>query len=170
MKREGWGPARADVLPAGYTFAPADLPDPGGLAARFGQAVRRAGGRPGSGWLYAGLHGEYSMETGLIDLHWHMLAAGSCLAAVESLRGRRAYRHARAVQVTRRPLTDLPRPLTYIRQSWLPARDRRLDNPPRERMPEPAHSLVLLWMDRFPVRSFELMIGLRVIGGRLVRR
>jgi len=71
--------------------------------------------------------------------------------------------------MTRAPLTNMPAPATYVMQSYWPSRAYFLDADGKERrvrrkraIPEPYHSKLLLWMDRWEPKDLALLIGLRV--------
>lgn len=165
------------VYPAGELWAA----NPKKLIARVRSAVNRAGLSQADGWALMGLHGEYNPLTRRFQLHLHGVGRGGVLAAVERLKQQRAYRSGGSaadgvrfpVRINRKPLTDLPAPLTYVLQSWWPCRvrgDDRQITPRRRRIPEPAHSEYLLWLDRWRIEDLTLLIRLRVAKGRLTPR
>lgn len=174
----------ATLMPAGHLCAPTELGgiEPGQLSAQVRSALFRAGLGGADGFLFVGLHGEYDPLTGRFQLHFHLYGVGGALDAVRRLCQQARYKPQMAanpdrarspVQIRKAPLTHLPDPLTYLVQSWWPSRRRfnedgtRVAKPRRERIPEPAHSEYLLWLDRWRLQDIVLMIGLRVINGRL---
>jgi hypothetical protein len=171
IRRKG-RPRRFTLMPRGMTFTPDQLiqQKPPQLLARVRAALIRAGaGIAVNGFLILGLHGEYDPLTGLFQIHFHGYGEGPLLAAVEGSKATDA-----PVQIRKSPLTNLPSPLSYIVQSWWPSRARgigedRLDHasPRRCRIPEPAHSQWLLWLDRWRLQDMVLMMRLRVVNGRL---
>ena len=75
----------------------------------------------------------------------------------------------RRIKMTRKPLTNLPRPITYLLQSYWPQRALFISDDGarrrarrKRRIAEPQHSQVLLWLDKWNIRDLTLMVGLRV--------
>jgi hypothetical protein len=183
-----------DLLPGDRRVARTALAqtDPIEVMRRLRTDLYRSGAADADGFLFAGLHGEHDAADDAYDLHFHGVASGEMLDVVGRLSQRRRYRADRGnkggteawtpVRIQRSPMTDLPRPLTYITQSWWPAApfatggdSGNIGNKPsrggtRRRMPEPAHSEWLLWLDRQSLADLTLMIHLRVIEGKLATR
>lgn len=76
------------------------------------------------------------------------------------------------VRLSRQVLTNLPDPLTYVGQYWVPYRPTKVvsvnpyqverdDTPWRRRIPNPYHTEYLTWMDRWSVTDFILLNGIR---------
>lgn len=152
--------------------------DPRILLERFRQKLIRASKGQKGGWLFAAIHGEYEPTRNVYQLHIHGIACGNMIKAVDHLRKRSDFKKVKdakgetvylRVRISRKPLTDLPDPLTYILQAFWPARaayKRGYDDQTRQRkkrrIAEPHHSHVLLWLDKWRLRHITLMIGLRV--------
>jgi hypothetical protein len=135
---------------------------------------RRSPGRS-DGYLFAGLHGELNFLTQRLELHIHGLALGELLAAVDDLRLLSNYRARKSegdttarVVVGRKPLTNLPYPLLYTVQPYWPLRWRGIIDgmerrgKVRHRIPEPFHTQLLLWLDRWSLQDVTLMMGMSV--------
>jgi len=124
---------------------------------------------------FAYLHGEFIPNEGQYLPHWHFACSNSFRPVIDRLRQQTAYQPAiggqvhRPVWMTRAPLTNMPAPATYVMQSYWPSRAYFLDADGKERrvrrkraIPEPYHSKLLLWMDRWEPKDLALLIGLRV--------
>jgi hypothetical protein len=144
---------------------------------RFLEAFRldlyRSGARDVGGYLFAAIHGEFDPESERFQLHLHGLAAGRMRHVIDQLRRRPKYRAnqvdgaARPVRRSHRPLHSTSYALTYLIQSWWPARRigevgdgeiRRSRG--RQRIPEPFHSQYLLWLDRQRLSDLTLLFGI----------
>lgn len=148
--------------------------DPARRLQAFRSTLNRRGAAEASGFLFACIHGEFDPTTCLFHLHLHGLASDGYLDLLDSLRSLPAYRSARGsgekqkVRIGRRPLDNLPYPLTYIVQSSWPSRWRgEIDGVAqrsaiRARIPEPYHTAHLLWLDRWSLQDVTLLMGLRV--------
>ena len=71
--------------------------------------------------------------------------------------------------MSKKPLFNLPEPLTYVVQSSYPHRPTFVDKDGelrrgtrKRRIPEPYHTQWLLWMDRWSIDDMLLLSGLRV--------
>jgi hypothetical protein len=151
------------------------------LMAAFRTALYKVGAAAATGWIFLYLHGEFDPVAKVYRLHVHGIAYGGMVQVVDRLRTLPNYRTARwlpdgspspvyrRVRMTRKPLNRLPRPLTYLVQSFWPARALWVSDDGRHRrarqkrrLPEPYHSQVLLWLDKWSIDDLTLMIGLRV--------
>lgn len=172
------------VIPQGWTFRSDELDqqNPSQLIEAFRVDLNRAGAAHADGWLAAFLHGEHEPQGERYQLHLHGVATGGMIDVLERLRKRPKYASSRSqfdpgdgavcqrLRISQKPLTDLPRPLTYLLQSWWPSRwigtvgddgivkrSRR-----RSRIAEPAHSQYLLWLHRWALSDITLLMKLRV--------
>jgi hypothetical protein len=144
---------------------------------RFLQAFRldlyRSGAGDVGGYLFAAIHGELDPESERFQVHLHGLAAGGMRGVIDQLRRRPKYQAnqldgaARPVRRSHRPLHSTSYALTYLIQSWWPARrigevgDGEIRRSRvRGRMPEPFHSQYLLWLDRKRLSDLTLLFGL----------
>ena len=173
----------ATVIPRSWEFTPEELAgvDPRSLMAAFRTALYKAGIQQVSGWLFAYLHGEYDPLAGVFRLHLHIAMTKSMEPVLDRLRLQPNYRSTRylddgspspvfrRVWIRRKPLTSMPDPVTYVLQSFWPARPIYFDEDGKRHrlrqkgaIREPVHSLVLLWLDRWKVQDLTLMVGLRV--------
>lgn len=165
------------VRPRGWEFSPSDLAvqDPELLKQRFRAALNRLRVGEPSGYLWACLHGEFNANTGRFEVHIHGVAEGAMLGLVDELRRLPQYRQRKAdghksprVVVGRKPLTNLPYPLTYTVQSYWPYRWRGVIDAVerrgkvRHRIPDPCHTQLLLWLDRWRLEDLTLMTGMSV--------
>ena len=154
--------------------------DPRELLNRLRAVLYRCGAADAPGWIRFVIHGEHDPTTGTYQFHVHGLATEGMIKVVDALRKlpnfrscRRAWekgkRHVyQRVRRTRKALTDLPDPLTYIVQSFWPRRcsysnghGDRARQTKKRRLLEPHHTLMLLWLDRWTLEDLTLSIGLR---------
>ncbi len=165
------------VRPRGWLFTAEELAalNPRNKINGFRRVLdRQRGGRP-LGFLIAGLHGEFDEDTGLYDLHLHGVADPPILDVVDRLRDLPDYRCRKAmgdktarVVIGRQSLTNLPYPLTYPFQSSWPKRWRgeihgvEQRGNTRHRIPEPHHTALLVWLDRWPLADITLLMGAHV--------
>ena len=164
------------VRPRGWLFTAEELArlDPRKLIAGFRRVLdRQRAGQP-LGFLIAALHGEFDEDTGLFDVHLHGVAEPSMLRVVDGIRHlsnfkcRKSLGETPRVIIGRQPLTNLPYPLTYRFQSSWPKRwngqidgvDERGNT--RHRIPEPYHAALLVWLDRWSLTDFTLLMGAHV--------
>lgn len=178
-------PAAFTLLPRGLEVTPADLftVQPSAITNQIRSQVNRAGADEASGWLVAGIHSEFDPTAELFTLHVHGIAARGMIDVVDELRSTRPYcrrppseasddRVAQRIRMTRKPLTDLPRPLTYLWQSFWPSKARGDDSDDdvgfgqlhrdKRRIPEPYHTQMLLWLDRQRIEDMTLLINLSI--------
>ncbi|MGK7863069.1 hypothetical protein [Falsiroseomonas sp. E2-1-a4] len=138
-----------------------------------------------SGWIYVQLHGEYEAKSNTFIIHFHGIAAGDYLAALdgpvrEELRDLlKALLDVQSNTLPTNPtapkvrvvlkvskLVDPPRQVSYVLQSWWPARpivwtDRGWKRVrAKGRIPEPHHSTYLVWLDRQSISGMRLRMGL----------
>lgn len=151
-------------------------------------ALYRAGAGTASGWLFAGIHGDYDERSQAWQLEWHGSATGDMIEVVDALRKQRRYQpdlrtapgalglpNQRPIVVSRQPVTDLETTLPYAFQSFwacrsgveLPTgqvtRERR-----KHRLPELEHCRWLCWIDRQHLMDMTLLVHLRVTSSGLV--
>jgi hypothetical protein len=137
-------------------------------------------GAQGAGWAIMYIHGEFDPIAECYRLHVHGLADPGMTRVIDRLRklpryrsskGRRKAANAiyRPIRIRRAPMTDLPRPLSYVMQSYWPARAILIDDEDetqrgrnKQRIKEPHHSEVLLWLDRWRPQDLALLIGIGV--------
>lgn len=174
-----WTPGEVSsftAIPRGWSFTPGTLEtaDPRKLLARLRSQLNRAGAKDADGFLIAHLHGEFEPQSRIYQLHVHGIAAGGMIAAIDRLRTTPSYTSDGLVRgrmhISRKPLKDIPYPLGYPFKSYWPC--RRIGRVGREglikrqrghhRIPEPYHSQVLLWLDRWSVSDLTLLMNLRV--------
>jgi hypothetical protein len=171
------------LIGRGWAFAAGSLSDADAikLLASVRSDLNRCGAKVADGWLILGIHGEYDPGTGMYQLHVHGVAADGMIGVVDRLRDRPKYRSKRTgpdkiqrVRISEQPLTDLPSPLTYVVQSFWPCRwsgevgeDRFARQRRKGRIPEPQHTEVLLWLDRWSLADLILIMKLRVTKGGL---
>lgn len=173
---EGEGYNTFSVRPRGWLFTAEELAELNArvLIKRFREVLdRKRAGKP-LGFLIASIHGEFDEDTGLYDLHLHGVADAPMLEVVRKLRKLPNYRCRRAlgekprVVVGRQVLGNLPYPLTYRFQSSWPKRWRgKIDGAEqrgnmRHRIPEPYHTALLVWLDRWSLADITLLMGAHV--------
>lgn len=179
IEDERWQPDQVTaftLLPLGWEFTPEtlDQADPKKLLDRLRGQLKRAGSGDADGFLIASIHGEFEPEERIYRLHVHGFAAGGMIGVLDDLRALPAYRPRPSVtapmQIRRKPLEGLPYPLGYPFKSYWPCRrigpvgDTGTVKRQRghHRIPEPYHSQVLLWLDRWSVSDLTLLMHLRV--------
>ena len=162
--------------------------DPNRLTDALAAALYAKGAAKASGWLIVFLHGEHEPRRNVYRPHFHGYAYGGMVDVVRRLRELPNYKTRkfgkdgrvnavyRPVQVKQKRPRNFRRQIAYRLQSYWPAkaiiisddgqhkRARR-----RRRIPEPYHSQVLLWLDRWKLSDLTLMIGLRVTRNGLVQ-
>lgn len=183
-------PAQLTIIPTTWEFAPEDLPNADAVAMMTGfrTDLYQAGASAELGWLIAFIHGEFDPVAKVFRLHIHGLASRSMVPVLDKLRKLPRYKSMKAlpdgspcpvntrVWITRKPLTNLPMPITYLLKSYWPSRPifftddgKRIRARKQQRIAEPHHSQALLWMDRWTVADLSLMIGLRATRTGLIR-
>lgn len=158
--------------------------DPNTLRDAFRSNLNRCGATKADGYLIAFLDGEYEPTGDVLRLHWHGVAAGEMIDVLDNLRGTPKHaskrdksakeRSVQRVRMTRKPLINLPDPLTYLLKSFWPSRwegdingEHKRQNG-RRRIPEPLHSQLLLWFDLWELKDITLLMGLRVGANGLI--
>lgn len=171
------------IVPKSWEFKAGELAsvDPNALLNPLRTALYEQGAAESWGWMIAIIHGEFDPIAKVYRLHVHGLALGGMVQAIDRLRtlpnyqtrpkdaeGRPSPVYQRVV-VNRKPLTDVPQPITYLVQSFWPSRaviisddGTRIRQRNKGRISEPYHSEVLLWLNRWRLTDLTLMIGLRV--------
>lgn len=163
------------IFPQNWVFTAEQLAskNPRRLLKAFLSVLNRLGLRRAGGYLFVAIHGEFDEATGLFHLHLHGVADQQMLAIIDRLRKLPNFRCRRSkgdtklrVRIGRKPLTNLPYPLTYILQSYWPRRWRGTiegvtrRGTVRHRIPEPFHTVLLLWLDRWSLTDITLLVGL----------
>ena len=181
--------AIADNIETAFTFTLAprscevqggrlDNLDPRKILQKLRSALIRAGFDGRNGWLVCFIHGEHEPNDDVFVVHVHGVGVGSARSAINNLRKQRDFapREARAaervyhrVRMSRKKLTGLPEPLTYVVQSFWPERaafenveGKRKRQRNKRRIEEPRHTEVLLWLDKWRLRNTCLMMGIQV--------
>ncbi|MBB3924316.1 hypothetical protein GGR43_000010 [Sphingobium jiangsuense] len=174
----------AHILPTKWIIHPQELmgTDPRKLLAQLRANLIRMGATEADGFLFAGLHGEFNPNDERFHLHVHCLISKGMIAVVERLRkleNRRLKKIANSkirrspVLIRRKKLRNLPEPISYCFQSYWPK--KAYDDPDtgnwkrgeKHRIPEPYHSLFLLWVDQWRVEDLTLLMKLSVKAGKL---
>lgn len=171
------------IIPKNWEFEDEELGDvdPAKLLRGLRTALYSQGAAKASGWIYMYVHGEYDPGFRVYRLHVHGFAYGEMVDVIDRLRllpnflTQRFLDNGvlvpvyRRIRISRRRLTDLPRPITYRLQSYWPSKallvaddGSRIRARRKRRIEEPYHSQVLLWFDRWTLSDLTLMIGLRV--------
>lgn len=155
------------------------------LMEQFRSWVMRCREGDSSGWLFAGIHGEFDAEDQVFQLHVHGIATEGMIEAVSALRkkghlksyrsGPKRGRVTQQVQVEGSALTNLPHPLGYLVQSFWPQKQRYIDDQGvsrksgRRRIDEPFHTDMLMWLDEHSPEELTRLMGLRPGKKGLVR-
>ncbi|MDY6949247.1 MAG: hypothetical protein SXG53_26450 [Pseudomonadota bacterium] len=149
------------------------------LLATFRSDLNRRGASGAKGWLICVLDIEYEPQRGIFVLHLHGLASGEMLGVLNRLRRMPKYRPVRTERdglvpiyrpIVIKPLarTGFERQLTYLLKShWTSTWRGLLQDDAKfrtarksQRIPEPYHSLLLLWLDRYSLQDITLLMGL----------
>ncbi|QOV93444.1 hypothetical protein [Novosphingobium sp. ES2-1] len=170
------------IVPATWEY-PADRlmeADPAAMINGLRAALYGRGAGQASGWLIAFVHSEHDPIADVYRFHVHGFAHGGMIEVVDRLRSLPNYRSRlhlpdgsrnpvyRRVRRARKGLRNLPAPVTYLLQSFWPARaviskdGSRFRVRRKGRIKEPRHSQVLMWLDKHRLEDITLMIGLRV--------
>lgn len=171
----------ATVIKRGSEYTPDELDtvDVTKLLNSYLADLDRRGAGNADGWLIGFLHGEWETPAEIYRLHLHMIVAGQMIAVVDKLRKGRCYWHEDGdsvrcrVRIDRKPLTDLPHPLTYCFKGYWPRKHviigangkRRTRG--HKRIPEPHHTQVLQFLDRHSLSDLVVLKHVSVKGGRL---
>jgi hypothetical protein len=180
------------LIPRGFSVTPDELSriDPVKANRRLRMTLARCGAKSGtSGWIYAYLEGEYNPETGMIQLHWHLILTHQDMyAVIERLRAHSAFKRTVGacnnpddidVRVMVKPISQrtLPQAISYATKgAWYSkwrAEDEagtRRSQTGKCRIPEPVHSKVLQWLDRWRVGDMAMLLNLHVTKSGITAR
>ena len=161
-----------------WTFTPAELrhANAAKLMRSFRTDLNRTGAAAADGFLIGFLHGEWEPNEGVYRLHVHGVAAGGMIGVVRGLKHRKHYRRdtraavVDAVKVFRKPLEHLPFAISYQFKSYWPQRwigwsdkaGKVVRQRRGQRIKEPHHTQVLLWLDRWSLEDLSLLMKVRV--------
>lgn len=174
------GPCKFATIGQGMEITASELwkTDPSALCEAFRSDLNRCGATTADGYLIAFLDGEHEPTSDVFRLHWHGVAAGEMIHVLDNLRETPKHASTRdksidervvqRVRMSRKPLINLPDPLTYLLKSFWSSKwegdidgDHRRQNG-RRRIREPLHSQLLLWFDQWELKDITLLMGLRV--------
>jgi len=176
------------IIPRGWAFTPEELAqlNPIALLEGLRQDLNRAGAQDADGFAFFTIHGEYDPNANINQVHAHGLLTNEMVKVLNRLRKKRKYHSERKasnstdrvfqrIRISKKPLTNLPEPLTYIVQSFWPSRwigDRGdgkiIRRRSKSRIPEPAHTQYLLWLDQWEIADLCLLVHLRVTKSGLI--
>jgi hypothetical protein len=177
------------LMPQNTLFAAKDLSDvnPALLMQRHRNDFDRCGVTAASGFAFFGLDAEFDSNRhgGVWDFGSHGIVAGDKVAAIKNLRSMRKYTNARShpleqglpvsprVQL-KEGLYNLPEPITYCLESWVPHRPTSLKadgtlqrSATKRRIPSPDFQRWLIWMNMWDIKDFILLSNLRPTRTRL---
>lgn len=119
----------------------------------FKANLYRAGTKGATGYIFAFLEAEYGSDGDVWKFHWHGVADGELKDVLDGLRGTRKYGRPKDIRISRKPLTNLPVPLSYLIKPFWGSRwqgeiggEKRRQSYP-SRIKEPRHSELMLWLD-----------------------
>ena len=188
LKDAQWGSfVRADVVKPSWVCDVFELQEinPNQLLGEFrADLLRVARANPKNGFhttlvperndfLFAAIHGEFDQLVQLYHPHIHIGATGVYIEIVNRLRKLKGYgrtdRVRTPVRITRK-IYDLPTALTYLLKSYWPQRpflplgaDGAIKRPRKaQRLQEPYHTDLLLWLDQWKLSDIVLLMGVRV--------
>jgi hypothetical protein len=149
--------------------------------------LNRAGITRLPGPFIAFLHGEFDPVSGLFTLHFHGLTTREKAKALDSLTYKEVSKPVRPIRcrdkqrslkqrswgyentrtrarpIVRKRITDRPRQFSYLLKSYWPSRGIRMIGRKRkrdrrgQRIREPFHTQVLLWLDKQRLRDLTLL-------------
>jgi hypothetical protein len=174
---ESVAPSTVTIWGRGMEVHKRDLPkvDPRARGKAFRADLNRAGAKGAEGYIAAFLDAEYNPGTEVYKFHFHCQADGELKAVFDRLRKTRKYGRPKDIRISRKPLTNLPKPLTYlIKPFWGSRWEGCVDGEKRRqayrsRIKEPEHSELMLWLDRWSPNDASVLVGLEVINGQLVK-
>ena len=125
------------------------------------------------GYLIAFLHGEFTQFDNLPQCfhpHFHALACGDWIAVVDNMRRQPGYAPTDSTKTpirATRELHNLPYALSYLLKSYWPAKwkgsvsfvGRKRRTTKHRRIPEPHHSDLLLWLNKYEPSDLILKMG-----------
>jgi len=125
------------------------------------------------GFLLAAVHGEFDPTAEIYQPHFHVAATQDYVDLVDRLRNLKGYRPTELVRTPvriTRDIYNLPGAITYLLKSYWPQRpflplgsDGALKRPrTHQRIDEPFHTEVLMWLDRCDLSDLVLLMGIRV--------
>lgn len=176
------------IIPRTWELAPAELEafNPVERLNAFRTDLYRNGAALARGRLCAFIHGEFDPIACVYRLHLHLACSAEMVPVLDRLRALPNYRSTRflangelspvyrRIWVRRKPLYNLPDPITYLVQAFWPSRPiiitddgKRVRRRQKQAIPEPFHSAVLLWLDRWELKDLTLLVGLRVTSAGL---
>ena len=163
---------RADDL---FTVRPADM------RKRLRNDFNRQGITAAPGFGFFGLDADFDANRygGVFDFHFHGIVVGEKRQAIENLNAMRKYELARLDPLehglkpshrweVKEPMFNLPDPITYCLESWVPHRPTRIvEDGSRKRsatkkeIPSPYKQKWLIWLDRQRIEDFITLCNLR---------
>lgn len=149
--------------------------DPRAFARAFRADLYRSGAKGVDGYIFAFLDAEYNPAEDMWKFHWHGLADGELKGVLDQLRNSRKYRLPKDIRISRKPLTNLPGPLTYLIKPFWGSRwhgligEKMCRQRWRSRIAEPRHSELLLWLNQWSPADLSVLVGLEVVGHHLVK-
>ncbi|GAA4777338.1 hypothetical protein [Novosphingobium ginsenosidimutans] len=170
------------LRPQGFLVKAADLYEvrPRGLVKRLKNDFERNGINAVPGFGFFGLDADFdaNRDQGVWDFHFHGIVVGEKLQATENLREARKYKNHRIhpleqglkpsprVQV-KEGLYNLPDPITYCLESWVPHRPTTLHedgtrtrSTTKSAIPSPYLQQWLIWMDLWSIEDFIALSNL----------
>ena len=183
LARRGRRCTTCTVIPKTWEFTPEELNsvDPRKLIKGFLSDLYRCGAKNVRGWLFACIHGEFDPVARVYRLHLHIVCRKDFVPVLDRLRKLPKYKSSRTlpdgspspvyrrVWIRRKPLFNLPDPITYVVQSFWPSRPifindkgQRKRTRLKQAIPEPYQSQVLQWHDQWELKDIMLMVHLRM--------
>lgn len=172
------------IVARGWAIKQGILPSlrPKRLMEQLRTDLNYVGANSANGWGFFFLHGEYEPANGRYLPHLHGVVVGELIDAIEALSTRKKYRSTKRrdpidgvgqrIRISRKPLSNMPRPLTYLVKSYWPSRrigtvgqvgEANIGRTRRGmRIPEPGHATWLQWMHQWRLSDFALLYGIKV--------
>ncbi|KAA9013046.1 MULTISPECIES: hypothetical protein [Sphingobium] len=173
----------AHILPTKWILTPDELMRVSSkkLMKRLRSDLNRLGAKKADGFFFAFLHGEYNLDDGCFHLHVHCLVSKGMIAVVKRLKTVERARLRKTtnsvkrspVLIRKKPLKNLPGPFSYCCQSYWPRKGYHdgvtgdWKRGKKHRIPEPYHTMFLLWIDQWKLEDLALMMKLSVRAGKM---
>ena len=158
--------------------------EPANLLKRLRNDFNRQGITAAPGFGFCGLDADFDANRygGVYDFHFHGIMVGEKRHAIQNLREMPKFDPARLDPLehglkpshrweVKEPLFNLPDPITYCLESWVPHRPTRIiadgsreRSTTKQEIPSPYKQRWLIWMDMWSIEDFILLSNLRPTG------
>lgn len=177
------------IIPKGFSFEGGrlDEADASELMERIRLMFWRNGSSEMKGWIYCYLHGEYEPESNFYMLHVHGIATPDYKEVLERMRSSCHVLRSNSsgnepnvrkrLQVSRKPIDDPFKVISYCAQSYWPMRhvsyyekSKMKRQRIKQRIINPYHTEYLLWLSKIKLKNLVFSKGFHVNkNGKLTR-